>query len=252
MDESAELLIESVEARPALYNKALKDYANANIKKILWEEVCEQVVPNWSALHGEERSKVGLDIPKKWLNLRSCFSRELRQQKTHKSGKGAKKRRKYIYFDKLLFLLPSIEDKQTTSTLDPQDEVSDHEKIGGPPPVETLSTGRPPKRKTPEPKNQNDDFQNSLLNLLREKKSLDDDEDVLFALSLVPTMKSLDDFTKFDLKLKIMELLKSAKWPQHVRQHPHTSAAAGQQLIHQSCCEGNLSFQRTGSVVQSN
>lgn len=43
------------------------------------------------------------------------------------------------------------------------------------------------------------------------------DEDVNFALSLVPTLKSLHDFHKMEAKIQIMNVLKSLKWP-HVSQ----------------------------------
>ena len=33
------------------------------------------------------------------------------------SGEGSRKRRKYLYFDQLLFLLPHIEDRETPSNL---------------------------------------------------------------------------------------------------------------------------------------
>jgi hypothetical protein len=51
MDENIETLIEEVEKRPAIYNKTLKEYANINIKKQLWEEVCTAVIPNWNGLY---------------------------------------------------------------------------------------------------------------------------------------------------------------------------------------------------------
>jgi hypothetical protein len=43
MDENIETLIEKDEKRPAVYNKSLKECANINIKKQLWEEVCAAV-----------------------------------------------------------------------------------------------------------------------------------------------------------------------------------------------------------------
>jgi hypothetical protein len=46
MDENVETLIEEVEKRPAIYDKTLTKYANTNIKKHLWEEVCSAVVSN--------------------------------------------------------------------------------------------------------------------------------------------------------------------------------------------------------------
>jgi hypothetical protein len=53
-------------------------------------------------------------------SLRICFARELRLEKQGKSGSGTKKQRKYIYFEKLLFLLPSMENRETGSNLDHQ------------------------------------------------------------------------------------------------------------------------------------
>ena len=59
MDENIESLIEEVEKRPAIYNKTLREYAYINIKKQLWQEVCAAVVPNWSSLEGENKTRVG-------------------------------------------------------------------------------------------------------------------------------------------------------------------------------------------------
>ena len=49
--------------------------------------------------------------------MRKCFKRELDSQKTATSGEGNRKRRKYLYFDQLLFLLRHIEDRETYSNL---------------------------------------------------------------------------------------------------------------------------------------
>jgi len=57
MDENNETLIEEVEKRQAIYNNTLKEYANINIKKHLWEEVCAAVIPNWSGLEVENKTR---------------------------------------------------------------------------------------------------------------------------------------------------------------------------------------------------
>ncbi len=54
----AELLIESVKKRPALYLKSLKEYSNINYKKILWEEVSMEVVPGWSELDASNKIRI--------------------------------------------------------------------------------------------------------------------------------------------------------------------------------------------------
>jgi hypothetical protein len=59
MDENIETLIKAVEKWPAINNKTLKEYANINIKKQLWEEVCTAVIPNLSGLDGENRTRPG-------------------------------------------------------------------------------------------------------------------------------------------------------------------------------------------------
>jgi len=45
-----ENLIGEIEKRPALYKKQLKEYSDINLKKKLWEEVCEAVIPDWNEL----------------------------------------------------------------------------------------------------------------------------------------------------------------------------------------------------------
>jgi hypothetical protein len=53
-------LIEEVEKRPALYKKHLKEYSDANMKKKLWEEVCEAIISNWNRLSVEDKTKQGM------------------------------------------------------------------------------------------------------------------------------------------------------------------------------------------------
>lgn len=61
----------------------------------------------------------GKDTQKRWLNLRNCFARELRLQRDTNSGQSYKKRRIYvdIHFERLMFLLPTIDLRETISNL---------------------------------------------------------------------------------------------------------------------------------------
>jgi hypothetical protein len=59
---------------------------------------------------------LGMEIQARWRNLRTCFKRELDSQKNATSGESSRKRRKYVYFDQLLFL-PHTEDRETQSNL---------------------------------------------------------------------------------------------------------------------------------------
>jgi len=60
---------------------------------------------------------LGMEIQARWKNLRAYFKRELDSQKNATSGESSRKRRKYLYFDQLLFLLPHTEDRETQSNL---------------------------------------------------------------------------------------------------------------------------------------
>jgi len=57
-DIDSESLINEVEKRPALFNKSLKDYSDANLKSKLWEEVCLNVLcMTWGQLNTEQKNK---------------------------------------------------------------------------------------------------------------------------------------------------------------------------------------------------
>lgn len=57
--DDTEEFINSVEKRPALYLKSLKEYSDINLKKKLWEEVCMEVVSGWLELDPENKRKRG-------------------------------------------------------------------------------------------------------------------------------------------------------------------------------------------------
>ena len=57
-------------------------------------------------------------LQKKWKSLRDNFLRELKRQKTLKSGSTAKYHTPYIYFTWLRFLENSVSNEGTTSNFD--------------------------------------------------------------------------------------------------------------------------------------
>ncbi|XP_041985627.1 uncharacterized protein LOC121737951 [Aricia agestis] len=117
-NENVEELIDEVEKRPALYKKDLKHYSDINVKEKLWEEVCAIVIHNWSELNAYEKREKGRSVKKKWNNLRTCFARELKAQKSIKSGQVASKRRPYVYFERMLFLVPCMESRPAEGSIE--------------------------------------------------------------------------------------------------------------------------------------
>lgn len=168
----------------------------------------------------------GKEIQNRWRNLRTCFRRELKKQKHGKSGQAATKRRKYVFFDQLLFLLPTLEDRPTVSECSPtntNDENSGSEDDSevvqekntyyvddGPTNIfkaqKSLISGKSKGKK-------NSNYEESLLNILKEKKEEEIDEDKSFLLSLVPAFKKLTDIQKIDAKMEFLSTLKRFTLP---------------------------------------
>ncbi|KAJ8927040.1 hypothetical protein NQ314_020541 [Rhamnusium bicolor] len=111
---------------------------------------------------------MGTELQSKWKNLRTCFRREYDAQKKPPSGSEAKKRRKYMYFDQLLFLCNNMESRETTSNLQspssshPNSDTENEEPNIVLPERPTLSNTR--KKQTTK------SYEESLLKILQEKK----------------------------------------------------------------------------------
>ena len=58
----------------------------------------------------------GKELMKKWKTLRDNFVRDYRLQSQTKSGEPASKKKRYIYFDQLLFLIPTITEGKERAT----------------------------------------------------------------------------------------------------------------------------------------
>jgi 5'-3' exonuclease len=114
------------------------------------------------------------------------------------SGEGRRKRRKYLNFDQLLFLLPHVEDRTTHSNLrTPSNENEEDE-----------DTSREEEKEVPrivrQRKRTKMSYEESLLQILREKKKEDTDidEDRCFLLSLLPSFRQFNDEQNFWLAWK--------------------------------------------------
>jgi len=83
-------------------------------------------------------------IQRRWKNLRTCFARELREQKSVKSGQLASKRRMYKYYDQLLFLIPTVQVRKTSGNAElnvsDEERAEETEDLQSPPVNLTFST----------------------------------------------------------------------------------------------------------------
>nr|CAD7260487.1 unnamed protein product [Timema shepardi] len=149
----------------------------------------------------------GKEVKSKWKNLRTCFKRELGAQKRAISGKNGKKRRKYIYFDQLLFLLPSLEDRKTKSNPSPSSiDINEAQEESNT--EESEITEIPPNARRK--KETKIDLVESLLQILQKKQEeeKDIDEDQYFLRSLLPSFKKFNDEQKLTARIEILKVLR--------------------------------------------
>lgn len=101
-------------------------------------------------------------IQRRWKNLRTCFARELRKQKSVKSG-----RQKYKFYDQPLFILPTVQVRETSGNAELN--VSDEER------EETEDLQSPPVIPSPHTtsnsmKNKKMSYEEKLIHILEAKK----------------------------------------------------------------------------------
>jgi hypothetical protein len=151
----------------------------------------------------------GNEIQSKWRNIRDNFRKELQLQKKGTSGQGARKRHKYIYFDRLLFLLPILQERETSGNVTPPPSASESEpqdvttgtEMGEGSHATNVTYNRQQKKRS------KPTYEESLLKII-EEKSRDTDEDKSFLMSLVPSFKKLNDEQKFVTKMEFLNVLR--------------------------------------------
>lgn len=189
-----------------------------------------------------------VETQKKWRNLRTCFGREIRLQHKDTAAPKESKRRTYIYYDKLRFLLPTMKAAKNNisdETIESEDDstienVSLVESSNGQStavqnapksevhPMRTSVPSRPkpipikrkfvveggsPKLRRLAPKIvQVRSEAEKEEKTIDPPKNIDADEDTYFALSIVPMLKSLDEYSKIEAKIQILSLLRSIKF----------------------------------------
>ncbi|XP_072930320.1 uncharacterized protein, partial [Epargyreus clarus] len=166
----------------------------------------------------------GNSIQKKWKNMKDCFTKELATQQG-KSGQAATpKKKKYRHFDSMLFLIPSMQKRETSSNvLSPV--CTPNINVTSPVSTQDITLTAPVghshptrkytksvRKKTCYEDNNSREYENQLLDILKGKQQQDDDdEEKNFALMLVPMLRKLNDDQKHYAKIEILNVLKKAR-----------------------------------------
>ncbi|KAM5145430.1 uncharacterized protein ACMZJ9_012753 isoform 1-T2 [Mantella aurantiaca] len=237
-------LIQLVQERPELYNPKTPSYADRYKKKKAWDEICAVVVPDWELCSEKEKNIKAKEVQTRWRSLKDCFRRELTlQKKLERSGIPTNRRRKYIHYDGLLFLEPTMKLRDTFVTAPAAPDVGkdpfdfqqpidlDQVAIGAAlqpplplplrlPPAQTVvraSALSAPKKNKKKAANKNEnEWEKHLLSVmssLRKKTEEKSDADEVFLKSLLPFVKKVPEERKIDMQLSLMHVVKKFMGP---------------------------------------
>ncbi|XP_040211999.1 uncharacterized protein LOC120943018 [Rana temporaria] len=188
---------EEVEARPALFDRNNPHNCDKEVKKKLWEEVASKVIKDWEQLDPKDKEEIINSLPTKWRNFAGSFQREYKKQVGEsKSDPGPSKMPKYRYYEQLIFLLPTMDQRQTTFSQDgKQDDVQQDCLTGkqaekSEQGLQTVSESFPQKNMSPEM-----------------------DEDSYFLLSFMKKIGEIPPENKPQLKIEIINIFEKYSKP---------------------------------------
>ena len=128
--------------------------------------------------------------------MRTCFARELKAQKSVKSGQAALKRQPYVYFERMLFLAPCMESRPTEGSIENSESNQDDANLSDPQSY--------PQRKK---RTKQSYFDEQILKALQSNE----DDDTNYCLSLVPFMKELTSDEKLEVRISILQTFQDIK-----------------------------------------
>ncbi|XP_067000661.2 uncharacterized protein [Anabrus simplex] len=224
-----EVLIRAVQKRPVIYDTKCQDYSDKQTRVTAWIEICRELYHDWDGISNEARNKRGRDIQTRWKSLRDNFIRELKIQRKISSGQPVPKRRKYIYFDQLLFLKPSFDYRRNAryrrnlpeSSFPLDNTISE----AGDVQVEAASSSATVVDKSEHMNctrthQTNEDMLIDMLTtsvLQSEQREADDEmANKHFLLSLLPLMRKLNDEANVAARIQLLDVLRRALVNQHL------------------------------------
>lgn len=155
----------------------------------------------------------GLTLQKKWKGLRDGFVREMKKKKNAPSGSGAASKTSYIYFNRLMFLERSVNNKSTESNISTdieQNSSVDGEDVMRPPP-----TSGPSKKKKISAADAEflSIIQKNVLsgNQSRPCITEENDDDKLFCLSLHKELLKVPESNRLETKIALLHVLQNGQ-----------------------------------------
>ncbi|XP_060860899.1 uncharacterized protein LOC132938216 [Metopolophium dirhodum] len=234
-----EKLINEIRKRSCIWDTADVNHLNKEVLTNMWTEIAGNLYSDWHSLSGFDKRERVTDVKKKWTNIKDSFVKDVKGNKPRKSMCLPEHRKKYYLFDHLQFLIPFIQDTKTSgggrsvedgagkpaskkmrkNTLHGEGSSLNAPSMAAAPPSETA-----PKR--PETLQQDVQQHADLLNKFAGKTVADAlcqlDGDLSFMVSLLPTIKSMNERQKINFKIGILQLVSRIKFDEVQNNPPDT------------------------------
>ncbi|XP_053621017.1 uncharacterized protein LOC128681259 isoform X2 [Plodia interpunctella] len=206
-------LIDAVHRRKCLWDRSDVEYRDRLVKDRAWKEIYKEMEPNYFSLKPAMRHEFGMQITKKWYNVRDSYV---------KSKRNSRSSRPYIYTDQLGFL---------DSVYFPDGNVSKQEsfiedKISNDDEAETsenwinevfidvdedVSEAKRSRLDYTNVKDEIDDSGVNVVNVLANLIQREDDEDRAFFKSITPSVKMLSHGAKLEFRIQMLKLIRMLK-----------------------------------------
>ncbi|XP_022162601.1 uncharacterized protein LOC111028317 [Myzus persicae] len=225
-----EKLINEIRKRSCIWDTADVNHLNKEVLANMWTEIAENLYSDWHSISNFDKRDRVSDVKKKWTNIKDSFVKEVKGNKPRKSLRQPEEhRKKYYLFDHLQFLIPFIQDTKSG---------------GGSRLAEDRSAGKPASKKmrkntlhgegssrnalsitaaaseTPAKRpemlqpdvQQHADLLNNFAGKTAAAALCQLDGDLSFMVSLLPTIKSMNEKQKINFKIGVLQLISRIKF----------------------------------------
>uniref|UniRef100_A0A3B3I537 MADF domain-containing protein n=1 Tax=Oryzias latipes TaxID=8090 RepID=A0A3B3I537_ORYLA len=201
---NVELLVSLVSVHKELYDKRESDYKNLDKRKQLWSGIAQQM---------------GLDeeVKQKWKSLRDTYTRKKREEDC-RSGQAAKQKKAWKYMKVMEFLAASTEFREGSASTSSESTFSS-------PTVRPTTCNKRKRPETPDlldryllskeaRENEKEERRREKEERREQRREQLNDENYLFAIGLIPTLRRLSPAVQSLVKLRIHHLLHDAEFGQ--------------------------------------
>ncbi|KAF6215014.1 hypothetical protein GE061_009762 [Apolygus lucorum] len=211
-------IIELVEQHPAIWDKRSDIYKDKFEKEKAWLAVARGLHQDWDKLSKEGQNKKLNGFKNKWRNMKDAMIKSLQS----KSG-GAAKKKKYVHFDALSFLLTAGEKRSTGGNYDDdyssQEEECEEASLThddrSSSPTSQSSVGASERalfKKPTQPAKTIPPLMNSIEQpaISLSKSPAPEDADRLYLLSILPDYKNLNQSQKWEFRQHVAHFFLNA------------------------------------------